>query len=326
MPSVIEIARRAGVSKSTVSLVLNAKPHVSEAMRRRILDVVEDLKNTGRRTGRGLPPARLLLLHPDRMDSWQVFRELLQGIHAGIEETRSRLTMAVHQPPLREDHAVHLLLHDPGLRPDGVIVMGATMEDPILQDVRDEGLPCVLVARESAPHGFSSVGMDNGAGTRAAVEHLSGLGHRRLTFLGGDAAYEYTVRRLESFRMAVSDLERAGRESVGTVYLGSGSDAAAAFLAAGDPATAIMFVNDTHALAAQPLLEAGGWSIGRERAAVSFDDTIEAAQQIPLLSSISVPRFEIGRTSVRVLVEQLRHPEIESTAILMRMRLRVRDV
>ena len=83
-------------------------------------------------------------------------------------------------------------------------------------------------------------------------------------------------------------------------------------------------MNDEHALAALPALEAGGWKMEGERSAVSFDDTSDIARHHPPLTSIAVPRFEIGRWAVRVLVDHLRHPDIRSANIVLRTRLRVR--
>ncbi len=97
MPSVSEIARRAGVSKSTVSLVLNNRAHVSEVMRRRVLQVRDELlhefSSSSRSPGQAISA---LLIHPATLRSSQVFRELLQGVQTGPDECGGRLTLAVH--------------------------------------------------------------------------------------------------------------------------------------------------------------------------------------------------------------------------------------
>jgi len=144
MPSVSEIARRAGVSKSTVSLVLNNRPNVSNATRQRVIQALEDLQRVAAASSvKAEQRINALLIHPILLGSQQVFRELLQGVKNGIEEADGRLTLAVHQPPLQPAHATHALLHDRAFRPDGVIVMGAHMDDPIFDEVRRENLPCV---------------------------------------------------------------------------------------------------------------------------------------------------------------------------------------
>ena len=87
MPSVSEIARRAGVSKSTVSLVLNNRPNVSNATRQRVIQALEDLQRVAAASSvKAEQRINALLIHPILLGSQQVFRELLQGVKNGIEE------------------------------------------------------------------------------------------------------------------------------------------------------------------------------------------------------------------------------------------------
>lgn len=323
-PSVSEIARLAGVSKSTVSLVLNNRPHVSDSIRKRVLDALEALQTQYSGTPRIKGPFKILLLHPAHMGSIQVFRELLQGIHRGIEDAGARLTLAVHQPPLHPNHTTNVLLLDPALRPHGVLLMGALRDDPILELLRKENLPTVLVARETAFDGFSAVGMDNFRGSKEAVEYLIQLGHRRIAFLGGSDQYEYTRNRLAGYRDA---LAQAGITSEGWVFLGKGDEAVRALLSASPslPVTAIFFVNDEHASQALPVLQKEGIRIPEDLSVIAFDDTELMAQWIPPISSVAVPRMEIGELAVKSLVEQITRPSIESIRIILHTHLRIRE-
>ncbi|MCX7787412.1 MAG: LacI family transcriptional regulator [Spirochaetes bacterium] len=328
-PSVSEIAKRAGVSKSTVSLVLNNRPHVTESMRKRVLDALEELQTQSPGIPRWKGPFRILLLHPAHMGSIQVFRELLQGIHRGIEDTGGRLTLAVHQPPLHPNHTTNVLLLDPTLRPHGVLLMGALRDDPILDVLKKENLPTVLVARETAFNGFSAVGMDNFKGAKEAVEYLIRLGHKRIAFMGGNEQFEYTRNRLAGYKDALST---AGIPSEQYVYLGTGDDAAHALLSTVPstsipslPVTAIFFVNDEHASQALPVLQKKGIRIPTDLSVIAFDDTEIMAQWDPPISSVAVPRLDIGVLAVKSLVEQITRPSIESIRIILRTQLRIRD-
>jgi DNA-binding LacI/PurR family transcriptional regulator len=322
MPSVSQIARRAGVSKSTVSLVLNNRPNVTEATRRRVLQSLEDL----RRESSSPAPSphevvNVLLIHPATLRSSQVFRELLQGVQSGIEHTKARLTLAVNQSPLESNHATHVLLHDRALKPDGVLVIGAQRDDPILGEIRTEKLPCVLLARQDVPADMSAVGMDNVGGARQAIEYLIALGHRRIAFLGGDPAYDYTHLRQQGYREAL----RAAQGEDELIFLGDGEQAARAFLNARTRATAIIFVNDEHALRAIPVLRAARVNIPKDLSVVSFDDTDEAVKHSPPLTSVAIPRTQIGYWAARVLVDIIRHPDLQTTRLLLRTRLSVRQ-
>lgn len=327
MASVSEIAHHAGVSKSTVSLVLNNRPNVSGRMRERVMRAISELEPSDapahgpQRLGRNI-----LLIHPLSMGSQQVFRELLQGVRSSIvEEARSQLTLAAHDPPLRPDHATSALLHDPALRPDGVIVMAAAEEDPIIEETLREGLPCVLLARQHAPEGTSAVGMDNAHGMRAAVEYLVQMGHRRIAFLGGDRTFDYTDLRLAGYR---EGMRTAGLKT--QVFLGSGAQATEEFLheVARNPEetpTAVAYVNDEHAAAGVPLLQSAGLRVPRDISVIGFDDSDSARQHTPPLTSVRVPRYLIGKLAGRTVLDHIAHPELEHATIVFRTELVYRE-
>lgn len=326
MASLAQIAQHAQVSKSTVSLVLNNRPHVSRQMRERVLKAVSELNPNRVPTGNGsLGNANVLLIHPLSMGSHQVFRELLQGVRSAvIEEGRGQLTLAAHDPPLRPDHATSALLHDPGLRPDGVIVMAAEEEDPIIGEALQEGLPCVLLARQHGPAGTSVVGMDNGAGTRAAVSHLIERGHRHIAFIGGNAAFDYTDLRIAGYRDAMKD---AGL--VPLCILGEGEAATLELVEMGVSnrsfPTALLYVNDEHAARGVPVLQSAGLRVPKDVSVIGFDDSDNAAMCRPQLTSVRVPRYLIGRLAGRTILDHIQYPEFEHATILLRTELVIRD-
>ncbi len=322
MPSVSQIAKRAGVSKSTVSLALNNRANVTTTTRRRVLHAVEELRRESPPSAQSARSTiHVLLIHPATLKSSQVFRELLQGIYAGSEETRARLTLAVNQFPLEASHATHVFLHEPALKPDGVIVMGARRDDPILTEIRDEKLPCALLTREQAPPGISTVGIDNVADARQATQYLIELGHKRIAFLGGDAAYDYTMLRQQGY----CDAMRAADLSTDRlIFLGAGASAARALLEARAGATAAVFVNDEHALSGLPIFRAAHLKIPRDLSVVSFDDTDEAAQHVPPLTSVAVPRKQMGYWAARVIADAIRHPDLKTMHIVLRTHLNER--
>jgi LacI family transcriptional regulator len=294
---------------------------VSEATRRRVLQAADELS----RLSPAVPPVvaqppAILLVHPATLRSSQVFRELLLGLQTGIDEAQGRLSMTVYQVPLRANHATHVLLHDRALRPDGVVLMGARLNDPILEEVRRARAPCVLLGRQQGPDDVMTVGVDNVTGAREATRHLIELGHRRVAFLGGSPEYDYTTLRHQGYADA---LRAAGLPADGLTFLGEAEQATRAFLQADTGATAIVFVNDEHALKAIPLLRHRGLTIPRDISVVGFDDTDEAINHTPPLTSVAVPRAKIGYWTARLLIERIRDPDL-SFRILLRPRLSVR--
>lgn len=326
MASLSEIARYAQVSKSTVSLVMNNRPYVSREMRDRVLRAAAELGSTeSRRSSRPQRSPNVLLIHPLSMGSQQVFRELLQGVRAAVvDEGNGQLTPAAHDPPLRPDHATSALLHDPFLRPDGVIVMGAGEHDPIIAEAQEEGLPCVLLARQHTPEGTSAVGMDNVAGARGGVEHLLEQGHTRIALLGGDIEFDYTELRIAGYREA---MEKAGLET--EIHLGSGETATRSLIEAHPDRrtlpTAIFYVNDEHAIRGMPLLSEYGLRVPADISVIGFDDTDNALECEPSLTSIRVPRFLIGKLAGRTVLDHIHYPELERVSVLLRTELVRRD-
>jgi len=326
MASLSDIARHARVSKSTVSLVLNNKPNVSQAMKEKVLRAIAELDPqffNGKHTPTKNPS--ILLIHPLSMSSHQVFRELLQGVKAAvIEEAHGTLTLAAHDPPLRPNHATSALIHDPSLRPDGVILMGALENDPIFGDIRAENLPCVLLARQHGPEGVSVVGMDNGAGARSAVEYLLSQGHKKIAFIGGDRVYDYTELRLKGY---MERMEKEGLEP--RFFLGKVDEALSELLSAAPDKeslpSAIVFVNDEYAQYGIDRLKAVGLRVPQDISAIGFDDSENATACEPPLTSVRVPRFLIGKLAGRTVIDHINTPDLDHAAIVLKTTLTIRE-
>jgi LacI family transcriptional regulator len=333
MPTVREIAEFAGVSKSTVSLVLNEKPGVSEEMRRRVLEATNWLRVSKETQAVESPlfhtpvvdkkPLSVLLLHPPILRSSQVFHELLQGIQAGADLYQIQLRLAANEPDLPPDHVTRLYFSDPALRPNGLLVIGGRQEEPLVQEAQDLGIPCVLVSRQSIDARASAVGRDEEAVARQVTEYLLDLGHRSIAFVGGEEAYSYTRSRVTGYQQALQAHGIAALDR--WVALGEGEMAAAQILNTSPEVTAAIFVNDAYAVRGLPLFQAAGYAIPSSLSVISFDDTEEARTSDPPLSSVSYPRYQEGLWSVKILVERLCQPLMQSCQIVFRASLIERD-
>ena len=329
MPTVREIAELAGVSKSTVSLVLNNKPGVSGGMRQRVLEAVNQLRvleGAQPLTSAVISPRdvdkellTVVVLHPSILRSSQVFSELLQGIQAGATAYQIQLRLAMNEPDLPNTHITRLYFSEPTLRPSGVLVIGARQNESLVDEARQLGIPCVLVGRQSTDSGVAAVGRDEEAIALKATDYLLDLGHQAIAFVGGDEAYSYTHSRLRGYRGA---LQARGIDVPDRwVALGTGRTAAERVLAASPEITAAIFINDAYAMEALPVFQAAGRAIPDTLSVISFDDTQEARTFDPPLTSVSYPRYQEGLWAVRVLVEQIRQPLIKSCQIVFRASL-----
>jgi DNA-binding LacI/PurR family transcriptional regulator len=343
MTSVRRIAEAAGVSVSTVSLVLNDKAGVSEGTRRAVLDAVRRLRadadaasatatlNAPDIEARFFESARsadraVVVLHPPRLRSSEVFSRVLQGIQAAAARERIALRL-VANPHDEADSVAQLYFTDPALRPDGVLIFGAQHDEPLIDRAHALGLPCVVLGRDAGLYPLSGIGRDEVAMGQQAAEHLIGLGHRHIAFVGGDPAYDFTHNRLIGLQRALGAV--GVRLHPACTALGDGAAAVHALFgavaSAGLPQpTAILFVNDSYAAEGLPVLAARGLRIPHDLSVVSFDDTAVAREHDPPLTSVAYPFFQEGDWALRVLIDHMRQPALARVQLTFRGALVVR--
>lgn len=333
MISVREIAELAGVSTSTVSLVLNNKPGVSEAMRTRVLNAMNTLN-----TRKGAPAREkeasytpglrgeilsIVVLHPPVMRSSYVFGEVLQGIQAAAERYNVHLRLVVNDPLATAQHVSHLYFTDPNLRPDGVLVFGAKRQELLADEAQRLGIPCVVLGRDAGRYDISGLGRDEERYGRLATEYLISLGHQAIGFIGGDDAYDFVHNRVRGYQKALADADVEGQAQ--WIQPGEGAIAAHRLFAAAPEVTGVIFVNDTYAAEGLPVIESLGLSIPEDLSVLSFDDTDVARKYHPPLTSISYRRYEEGQWAVKMLIDQIRYPYVERVHTLFNAELIERE-
>jgi LacI family transcriptional regulator len=320
MPSVRQIAELAGVSTSTVSLVLNEKPGVSEAMRVRVHGALQTLQKQEIEQPSLLSANNhktnlsVVVIHPGILRSSQVFSELLHGIEAGAAVHNLQLRLIVNEGDVPNDHVYQLYFSDPKLSPDGVLVIGDRSDKPLPTQIQELSIPTVLVGRESINYEFSAVGRDEKQMAFDATQYLLDLGHRAIAFVGGELPFRYTHSRLDGYKLALS--KRFGDIQEQWIALGSGDKAALQILEKCPEITAVIFINDAYAEEGLPVFQAAGRTIPDDLSVVSFDDTQFARSYDPPLTSVAYPRYDEGLHAVRVLVEKIKNPEIKFCQII----------
>jgi DNA-binding LacI/PurR family transcriptional regulator len=332
MPTVREIAERAGVSISTVSLALNNKKGVSDATRRRVLDVADALRreaavadaSKGGANGadRGDRPLLILVLHPPKVDD-DVFSQSLRGIWAAVANTNVQLQLSVNEPEPATSNVTQLCFSDPELLPDGVLALGSRKREPLLEEALDRDIPCVIVQRETDDPAVSSVGVDEAKIAFEATEHLISLGHRAIAFVGGRSEYAYTDGRLRGYRqaMAAHGFDVPPR----WVSLGWDRTATARLLDASPEVTGIVFIDDGFALDyGLPVLHEAGLRVPDDVSVVSFDDISEVRAYDPPITSAAFPFYQISYRALKVLAEQIRTPVLRSQHIRFNAQLKRR--
>lgn len=335
MTTVREIAEFAGVSKSTVSLVLNNKAGVSDEMRQTVLNAVNELENIHaeeilpEQLSRSHPTENkvnnlsIMVLHPPVLRSSYVFSEVLQGIQSAAETFNVQLCLMANDPNATAQHISHLYLSDDNLRPDGVLVFGAQQDEPLLKKVIAQRLPCVVLGREVQKYPVSGIERNEQRYAYQLTQHLLELGHRSIAFVGGEMIYDYTNNRLKGYQHALEDAGIVMRDE--WICLGNGTQATEAILECTPEVTAIVYVNDSYADEGLTSLRARGLQVPDDISVVSFDNTETAQSYSPPLTSIAYNRFKEGQWAVKMLIDHIRNPFIEKSHLVFKAELIVRE-
>lgn len=298
-----EVARKAGVSQPTVSLVLsrNPKARVAPATRERVLKIAQELGYRPNRLAQGLVRRRsyaLGVIVPG-FDN-----PVYAAVISGAEKVAAQAGYAVL---LCEAKGSEVVQHLEALRDrqiDGVIIAGIAAFT--LPAAALDGLNVVLVNQPSEK--FSTVGSDSLKAGTIAAEHLLALGHRRLAFLGpADAIPAFRLRErgfFQALRGAGVPLSSELIQRAAATVAG-GLAGMRALLALSERPTAVFCANDLMALGAHKACSVAGVGLPRDLSLLGCDD-IEMAQLVtPELSTIAVPARELGARAVRLLLKQI---------------------
>ncbi|MFG6503520.1 LacI family DNA-binding transcriptional regulator [Microbacterium sp. P05] len=321
-----EVAERAGVSRSTVSRVVNGSPAVSEVARESVRRAIDDLNYVPNRAARSLASRHtqaIALVVPE--DTARFFGDpFIASVVSGIQ---SRLA--------RTDYILNVILAngDPGdkttgfLRSgsvDGAIIVSHHDNDTFIDRISG-AIPVVYGGRRvRVRESDHVVDSDNVAGGRIAAEHLLGRGRRRVATITGPASMRSALDRLEGFTAALAE---AGLEAVavedGDFTEAGGALATRRILAAGTP-DALFVASDLMARGALQVLREAGLAVPGDVAVVGFDDSAVASTTSPTLTTVRQPSSAQGERLAEVLLELLAGGAPEHS-IVMPVDLIVRD-
>jgi LacI family transcriptional regulator len=328
--TVVDVARVAGVSKSTVSLVLRASPLVNEATRAKVTAAMQELGyiyNRGaanlRQSGRKSKIVGVVV--NDLTNGF--FAELAVGMDmvvqsAGFVQFLSNTGESIHR---QREIIASMLEH--GIA--GLLVTPARNTPASdFKALVAAGLPVVTAVRNLPGARVSSIVSDNAEGTAAAVRHLIGLGHRNIAFLGGFPDIAVFHGRVEGYRAALAGSGLTPREELvltAAPTRAGGADAIGRALGIADAPTAAVCFNDAVAFGVCDGLRTRGLAPGRDFAVVGFDDVIEAAVAVPALTTVSVDPQGLGRRAAQLLLRQINAGKAEPEAVVSSVRLVVRE-
>lgn len=326
-----DVAHAAGVAVSTVSLVLNRKGRVSRETERKVLDAIEKLHYHPQRSARGLVTQRSgnlgFILSTDHFSKAEPF---YTKIFLGTEfESRSHdfyVLLTTVDPQFSEKNMPRFLLEK---NVDGIILAG-TVPLKLIDAINERHLPCVLVDYLPPSGNHSAVLIDNADGIRQAVLHLLEKGHRDLAFVGGDMQHPGMRERCDAFRRVLQEHHiEVDKSKICCQALLSGPqegyDAARRILDDKVKVTAFVAANDAIASGILRACRDHKLRIPEEIAITGFDDVETAITARPTLTTLHVPKEEMGALAVRLLANIINGTASKGTKIVVPVGLICRE-
>ncbi len=326
-PTVKDIARHAGVSPATVSLVLRNSPLVAETTRAGVQSSIHSLGYVYDRAAANL---RARLTHTVGLVICEITNPFYAALAAGVDNALDQagwvaFVANTSESPERQGRFIARMREH---RVDGILLAPAEGTSPSsINELGRQGLPVVQMLRRVGQRNGDYVSADFRLGMALAAEHLIRLGHRRIAFIGGGRRVTPARDRAEAFREI---LPRLGLP-VGPIVKcmptreGGASAIEELFRTKAAAPTAVLCHNDLCALGAMLGLVDRGLVPGRDVAVIGFDNIPEAAMHRPALTTVAIGAREIGEEAARLLLRRIKSPEASSESIVLPPKLIIRS-
>ncbi|MEU2771632.1 LacI family DNA-binding transcriptional regulator [Streptomyces sp. NPDC007162] len=306
-PTIRDVAARAGVSKSLVSLVLRGADGVRADKRRAVLAAVEELGYRPNAAARSLSERRTRtvgVLLNDMRNPW--FVELLDGLNRRLYDAGLRMLLADgHLNRRLGEDLTHTFTE---LHVDGLIAVG-TLHDPgVLRTAADRVPTVVAGAREPVLPSVDIVANDDELGARLATEHLIGLGHRHIAHIAGQGAVGELRRRSFETTMRAHGLAGSATVEQGDLTEEGGYRATVRLLSRVPRPTAVFAVNDMTCVGALSAAEETGLTVPRDLSLVGYDNTYLSRLRHLWLTTVDNASEEVGRRAAERLLGRIAEP------------------
>src|SRR4051812_3079953 len=323
-PTLEAVAARAGVGRGTVSRVVNGSPNVSAEAREAVQRAIDELGYVPNRAARMLVTRRtdtvalFVSESEERVFGEPYFAGIIRGISVGLADTGLQLLLAIARSA--EDHAC-FERYLTGQHVDGVLLISLHGQDPLPRHLEDSGVPTVLGGAPVGVEPVSCVDADNRGGAQDAVEHLIGLGRRRIATIAGPQDMRVGVDRLSGYRDALAAAGLPELVGTGDFSEESGVRGMCELLAHEPELDAVFTASDPMAVGAMRVLKERGLRIPDDVAVVGFDDSATARHTDPPLTSVHQPLEAMGREMARLLVARIRGEPIPQPVVILKTHL-----
>ncbi|MFG2067147.1 LacI family DNA-binding transcriptional regulator [Micromonospora tulbaghiae] len=319
-PTLEAVARLAGVSRATVSRVVNGSTTVAEPIRQAVRRAVEELGYVPNLAARSLVTQRtdsVALVLPEAatrvFSDDQVFPGIIRGAAQELEAADKQLVLMLAGSPAGHERVER---YTTGRHVDGVLFASLHGEDPLPGRLARLGIPVVCSGRPLDGADVPYVDVDHEGGVSTAVQHLIANGRRRIATIAGPQDMVAGIERLIGYRSAITDAGLPELVAYGDFTRESGTAAMRELLAADPELDAVFAASDLMAHAALRTLREAGRRVPEDVAVIGFDDIETAAYTEPPLTTVRQPIVELGRSMTRQLLRIAAGEEVEQALVL----------
>ena len=316
-PTIHDVAARAGVSKSLVSLALRGSTKVSDTSREAIEKAAAELGYRPNAQARSLADrrSRTIGINMAELDN-PIFPQMLSGAHSVIR-ARGYNTMLVsgeRDPELESTELAKLL----EFQVEGLMLISHRLPAATVRSLAADLPTVVLTLRGITGPGIDTVTTDDEAGARMAMQHLFDLGHTRIAHISGGSLEPAVVReRVYREQMQAAGLSASIRVSPGDLTNFGGLEAARRMLEESEPPTAIFASNDISAIGAMAACQEYGLRVPDDISIIGYDGVALGALRTLSLTTIAQPLTDMGRLGAERLFDRLEGRKVKDRSILL---------
>ncbi len=306
MPTIHDVAKRAGVAPITVSRVINHADYVSDGVRERVNRAIEELGYVPNVIARSLKSKRtdtLALVFTDITNPF--FNILARGVEDAASEAGYNVIFCnTDENQAQEDDYIQLLLQK---QVDGILLVPADSHSRSIERILRQKTPLVVIDRK-VDYDVDLVRGDSEAGGYQLTSYLISLGHKRIAFLSGSEKVSTSVDRVQGYQRAMREhgLEAFLDFHYGQYSQESGAQLTRKIFSRPETPTAIFAGNNFIAIGALTVLREMKIRVPEDVAVVSFDDIPETLAYFPFLTVVVQPPYEMGQKATELLIARIR--------------------
>ena len=330
-PTIRDVAKKAGLSLSTVSLVLNKKGYVSEKTKQKVLSIIKELDFHPQPSARGLASnlsgnIGFILTDEHFSQSEPFYTRIFLGSELEARKHNYYILLTTVGKTIKQTESMPRFLFDNNV--DGIIIAGK-IGTSWIEYITKRNIPLLLIDFV-APH-ISSITIDNRAGAELVMQHLLRGGHKKIGFIGGDIKHPSLQERYVQYRNMLlnagilpnTQWENVAQEN--TTMVDGYEAAKKIFSNTVNRPTAIFAANDVMGIGCMRFLTEEGINVPKDVAVVGFDNIEAGLHADPPLTTVNVHREEMGSLAVRRMLEMIKDKSVVVTKTVTPVELVLRE-